>query len=150
MPEAPPEIFSAQGLEWDGCSLWSQFDRLANAEGTALAVVDAEGVHWTRSQLQSRALTLRSVLRKQGIGSGDRVMIEARKNVVTMAAVLAISSLGAIACPYGDKLSDADLAALELRLGHRLRFCWKRPEAPAGKIDGLYLAHPPEGAAAPG
>jgi len=148
LPEALAETFSAQGLEWDGRSLWSQFDSLANEEGAALAAIDAEGVHWNRSQLHARALRLRSALREQGIGSGDRVMIEARKNVVTMAAVLAISSLDAIACPYGDKLSDADLAALEARLGHRLRLCWKRPETPAGEIDGLYLALPPEGAAA--
>ena len=95
----------------------------------------------------ARALALRSALEAQGIGPGNRVMIEARKNIVTMAAVLAISALGAIACPYGDKLSDADLAALEGRLGHRLRLCWKRPEAPVGEIDGLYLVPPPEGVA---
>lgn len=150
MPEALAETFSAGGLEWDGRSLWSQFDALADRDGAALAVVDAAGTHWTRGQLRSRALKLRSALQTQGIGPGDRVMIEARKTVVTMAAVLAISSLDAIACPYGDKLSDADIAALEARLGHRLRLCWKRPEVPAAEIDGLYFALPPEGAALSG
>lgn len=147
MPEAVAETFSADGVKWNDRSLWSQFDLLADQDGAALAAVDAEGTHWTRSQLRTRALTLRRMLLDQGVGPGDRVMIEARKNIVTMAAVLAISSLGAIACPYGDKLSDADRAILEARLGHRLRLCWKRPEKPEGEIEGLYLALPPEGAA---
>jgi len=147
LPDAPAETFWADGLEWSDRSLWSQFDCLADEAGDALAAVDAEGVHWSRDQLRSRALALRSTLRDQGIAPGDRVMIEARKNVVTMAAVLAISSLGALACPYGDKLSEADLAALEARLGHRLRLCWKRHENAIGEVDGLHLAAPPEGAA---
>lgn len=147
MPEAIAETLSAGGLEWNGRSLWEQFETLAEEAGDALAAVDAEGVHWSRSQLRSRAIALRSALREQGIAPGDRVMIEARRNAATMAAVLAISSLDAIACPYGDKLSDADLAALEARLGHRLRLSWKRPEKWAGQLDGLYLAPPPEGAA---
>ena len=147
MPDTFAEGFSADGLEWDASSLWSQFDALADRDSAALAAVDASRARWTRSQLHARALALRSALEAQGIGPGNRVMIEARKNIVSMAAVLAISALGAIACPYGDKLSDADLAALEARLGHRLRLCWKRPEAPVGEIDGLYLVPPPEGAA---
>lgn len=145
MPEAPATTFSADGLEWNDMSLWSQFEALADRAGGALAAVDGQGVHWTRSQLHSHALVLRSALLDRGIGAGDRVMIEACKNAATMAAVLAISSLGAIACPYGDKLSDADLAALEERLGHRLRLSWKRPERPAMEIEGLFLALPPEG-----
>jgi acyl-CoA synthetase len=146
LPDAAPETFSADGLEWDSRSLWSQFDALADRDGAALAVVDPEGTHWTRDQLRARALALRGALQEQGTVPGDRVMIEARKNVVTMAAVLAISSLGAIACPYGNKLGEADLAALEARLGHRLRLAWKRPDKSIGEIDGLFLAPPPEGA----
>lgn len=146
MPEPAAETFSAGGLEWDDRSLWSQFDALARQDGSATAAVDAQGTHWTRDQLRSRALALRSVLEGQGIGPGDRVMIEARKDVVTMAAVLAISSLRAIACPYGDKLGQADLAALEERLVHRLRLCRKQPEQSVGDSDGLFLMPPPEGA----
>lgn len=150
LPEASPQTitagrFVADGLEWDGRSLWSQFDALTDWDSAALAVVDAEGTHWTRAQLHALALALRGVLAEHGIGQGDRVMIEARKTAVTLAGVLAISALGAIACPYGDKLSDADLGALEARLGHRLRLCWKRPARSLAVFDGLYLVAPPEG-----
>lgn len=145
MPDLPVNIFSADGLSWDDRSLWVQFELLADQNGSALAAVDAEGVQWTRSQLRFRAIALRSALIDQGIGPGDRVMIEARKHAVTMAAVLAISSVGAIACPYGDKLSQADLAALEARLRHRLRLCWQRPESAVGEVEGLSFVLPPEG-----
>jgi len=98
LPDTFAEGFSADGLEWDASSLWSQFDALADRDSAALAAVDASRARWTRSQLHARALALRSALEAQGIGPGNRVMIEARKNIVTMAAVLAISALGAIAC----------------------------------------------------
>lgn len=149
MPDVPVETFLADGLEWDGRSLWSQFDSLAKEDGgAALAAVDPAGVQWSRGQLHARALGLQDALRAHGVKPGDRVMIEARRNAITMAGVLAISSLDAIACPYGDKLSDADLAALEARLGHRLRLCWKRPENPVDMVEGLHIAMPPEGTTA--
>lgn len=146
LPEAIEMNFSADGLVWNGQPLWAQFERLADQDGSALAAVDAEGRCWTRSQLRDRAAALGRALQDHGIGPGDRVMVEARKTAGTMAAVLAISSLGAIVCPYGEKLSDAERALLETRLGHRLRLCWSRPDSAAGEVDGLFLALPPEGA----
>jgi len=148
LPDDRIETFSADGLQWDDRSLWSQFAALADFDGEALAVVDGEGVHWTRGELKSRALRFRQALQSHGLGAGDRVMIEARRHIVTLAAMLAISSLGAIACPYGGNLGDADRAVLEERLGHRLRLGWSRAGEPMGELDGLFFFPPPEGAAA--
>ncbi len=147
MPEHVAPLFSADDLTWDSRSLWSQFDELADQDGTAIAIIDGEDVAWTRYELRSRALRFREALRNHGVGASDRVMIEARKHVVTAATVLAISSLDAIACPYGDKLGPAELAALETRLGHKLRLCWKLPDDPIQEIEGLYFVLPPKGAA---
>lgn len=147
MPEHAAPLPSADDLTWDARSLWSQFDELADQDGAAVAIIDGDGIQWTRGELRSRALHFREALRNHGVGASDRVMIEARKHVVTAAAVLAISSLDAIACPYGDKLGPAELAALEARLGHKVRLCWKRPDAPTQEIEGLYIVLPPRDAA---
>lgn len=147
MPEDAATLFSADDLTWDARSLWSQFEELAEQDGAAVAIIDGEGVQWTRDELRSRALRFRGVLQDHGVGTSDRVMIEARKHVVTVAAVLAISSLDAIACPYGDKLGTADLAALEARLGHKLRLCWKKSDSPMKEMEGLSVVLPSKDAA---
>ena len=140
------KTFAADGLTWDGRSLWDQFAELAAHDAAALAVVDAQERPWTRGELLARALELRDALAGRTIGAGDRVMIEARKTAETIAGVLAISSLNAIACPYGDKLSKSDIGALEARLGHRLRLAYNPSGAQAGAADELCFVAPPEGA----
>ena len=147
MPEMVVETFAAEGLEWGNSSLWSQFCELADLDGAALAVVDAEGRHWARAELVTLAMRYRMALQQHQVGPGDRVMIEACKKVETLAAMLAISSLGAICCPYGSTLSDTDRSVLETRLGHVLRLSWKKSESSVGEVDRIYISLPPRGLA---
>ncbi len=116
-----PEQFAAGDLKWSDLRLWPQFEALHHANADALAVIDGRGREWNRSDLYQRALVMTERLAGQGVDANARVMIEGRKEVATIAVMLAVSRLGAIICPYSGALSAADIAVLEARLGHVLR-----------------------------
>lgn len=116
-----PEQFADGDLEWSDARLWPQFEALYRENGEALALIDAHGREWTRSDLYQRTLPMAERLAEQGVNANARVMIEGRKEVATVTVMLAVSRLGAIICPYSGALSAADLSVLEARLGHVLR-----------------------------
>lgn len=116
-----PEHFVEGDLTWSDARLWPQFEALYHADSAALALIDAQGVEWTRADLYHQALPMAEMLARYGVDANARVMIEGRKDVATVVVMLAASQLGAIICPYSGALSAADLAVLEARLGHVLR-----------------------------
>jgi len=121
LPENACRHFSADGLDWTDRRLWDQFAELCARDGDALAVIDAAGREWRREELRALVQPLAAHLATLGVGPNMRVLVEARKEIAIVAAVLAISSLGAIICPYGTGLSATDRGELEKRLGHALR-----------------------------
>jgi len=110
--------FSAGGLRWSDDSLWTQFERLALADAGAVALIDCDDRRWTRADLRDRARDVAGQLAEASVGAGSRVLVAGHKRAGTLATALAVSSLGATFCPYSPKLTRADRAVLEARLGH--------------------------------
>lgn len=108
-------------LTWDNARLWPQFDALRAAAADAAALIDCDERVWTRAELGDRALAFAAQLAAASVGDGTRVLVAAHKTATTAAVALAVSRLGAIFCPYSPKLSAADVAVLEERLGHVAR-----------------------------
>lgn len=142
-----PELFAAGDLTWSDARLWTQFEALYQADAGALALIDARGREWTRADLHNRALAMAARLAEQGVDVNARVMVEGRKDVTTVAVMLAISALGGIICPYSGALSTADLAVLEERLGHVLRVSIGRAANDPAKDAEVAFHPPPEGSA---
>lgn len=140
-----PETFSAGSLTWTDARLWEQFEALWQQDAGALAVIDAEGREWCRADLHELALTMSERLSAQGVDRNARILIEGRKEVAVMAAMLAISRLGAIICPYSAALSEADRLALEGRLGHVLRLAVVAGSANARGLSEMACHAPPVG-----
>ncbi|HEY4083061.1 MAG TPA: class I adenylate-forming enzyme family protein [Burkholderiaceae bacterium] len=110
--------FVADDLEWTDASLWQQFEPLAEAEPDALALVAPDLSTSSRAELAAKARAIAGCLRDCGVGPGDRVMLEARKNADTAAAALAVSSLDAILCPFAPDLGRSEREVLLNRLNH--------------------------------
>ncbi len=136
-----PEMFAAGNLTWSDARLWSQFEGLYHEDADALALIDAGGGEWTRSDLFHLAIEMGERLVQHGVDLNARVMIEGRKEVATVAVMLAVSMLGAIICPYSGALSAADLTILEDRLGHVLRVSIGRSSGDRDKIAAVEF-HP--------
>ena len=116
-----PERSAIDELVWDDSRLWPQFNVLASADPDALALVDCAEQLWSRGALRRMANDTADRLRTLEIAAGDRILVAAHKTAATLAAALAVSSLGAVFCPFSPKLSAGDVAALEARLGHAAR-----------------------------
>ena len=112
------KTFIADDLEWTDAPLWTQFESWARADPAALALVAPGQGQLTRAQLAAMTLDAAVHLRRHGVGAGDRVLLLARKSADTAAAALAVSSLGAIVCPYAPDLGRAERAVLLQRLRH--------------------------------
>nr|WP_314445703.1 class I adenylate-forming enzyme family protein [uncultured Sphingomonas sp.] len=108
-------------VAWNDERLWPQFASLCAADGQALALIDCDERAWSRAELAAKADHFAYRLREAGIGAGSRVLAAAPKSASTLALALAVSRLDAVFCPYSPKLSAADLAVLEERLGHGAR-----------------------------
>jgi acyl-CoA synthetase len=121
LPEQNFQTFSAEDLTWTDRSLWDQFLALRVEDARAPAVIDAEERGWTRGEIHALAERIAARLKEMDVGPHDRVLIEGQKRIATIAAALAVSSLGAIICPYSPTLSAADRGVLESRLGHAAR-----------------------------
>lgn len=143
-----PELFHASGLDWSDASLWDQFDALYREDPEAVALFDAEGRAWLRRELHDLVSPLAASLAQNGVAKNARVLVEARKNVSVVAAVLAIASLGGIVCPYSPGLSESDRSALERSLGHVLRISSGAADA-VGEGNPGFQFDPPPGDAAP-
>lgn len=129
-------------VTWDDARLWPQFAALLAADPDALALVDCEERNWTRAELAALADGAAAWLADAGVVAGSRVLVAAPKTAVTLALALAVSRLGAVFCPYSAKLSAADLAVLEERLGHVVRV--------DQDSSGISLHAPPQPASAGG
>ena len=112
MPEQNYRIFSAEDLTWTDRSLWDQFLALCLEDPRAPAIIDAAERGWTRDEIRLQAERIAARLREKDIGPHDRVLIEGQKRISTIAVALAVSSLGAVICPYSPTLSPADRAVL--------------------------------------
>ncbi|MDE3117170.1 MAG: AMP-binding protein, partial [Pseudomonadota bacterium] len=121
MPEQNYQTFSAEDLTWTDRSLWGQFLALCDEEPHAPAIIDAAERGWTRGEIRLLAERIASRLKEKDIGPHDRVLIEGQRRISTVATALAVSSLGAVICPYSPTLSPADRGVLEARLGHAAR-----------------------------
>ncbi|HSW06703.1 class I adenylate-forming enzyme family protein [Aquabacterium sp.] len=110
--------FTAEDLQWTDASLWTQFEALAQAAPTALALVSPDGQTWSRAELSSMAMATAAHLRQHGLRPGDRVMLRACKTAPTLAAALAVSSLGGILCPFTPDLGRSEREVLQQRLNH--------------------------------
>ena len=116
-----PETFVAGPLSWTDARLWPQFEDLWRADAAALALIDAQGREWSRGDLYALALDTAARLAEHGVDANARVLVEGRKEVAVVAAMLAISLREAIICPYSGALTDTDRQALEERVGHVVR-----------------------------
>lgn len=118
MPDRSPTQHSADGLSWTDESLWTQFSRLADAAPEAVAVIGADGRHWSRAEMRTMALAVRDALRAGGLQAHERVMLQGRKTAPALAAALGISAADAIICPFTPDLGAAERSVLDQRLGH--------------------------------
>ena len=118
MPDRSPTRYSTDGLSWTDETLWEQFSRLADAAPTALAVVGADGHHWSRADMRTMALAVRDALLAGGVRPHDRIMLQGRKTAPVLAAAMGISAIGGIICPFTPDLGVAERGVLDERLGH--------------------------------
>ena len=125
-------------VTWDKTRLWPQFARLLASDPEALALIDCDERAWSRTELARMAEGFARQLQDAGVQPGSRVLVAAPKSATTLAVALAVSQLEAVFCPYSPKLSSADVAVLEERLGHGARV-----EAAGG---GIRILPPPSGA----
>ncbi|BAL24638.1 class I adenylate-forming enzyme family protein [Azoarcus sp. KH32C] len=139
MPEHTPNTFSADGLTWTDASLWQQFAALADADPQALAVVAADGRHWSRGEMRAMAEAAQNALLAAGVQPHDRVMLQGCKNTSVLAAALGISAVGAVICPYTPDLGAAERRVLDERLGHVAVFDDSVGE-PVPGLPGLHLS----------
>jgi acyl-CoA synthetase len=133
--------YSAEGLTWTDASLWQQFDAGCEASPGALALVEADGRCWSRSELHLTATAITQELQRNGLRAHDRIMLEGTKTAPTIAAALAISCVGAVVCPYTPDLGKAERQILEERLGHIALISLSEAEAqPIPGAHGLRLS----------
>lgn len=105
-------------FDWDAERLWPQFDRLADADSGALALVDCSDRQWCRGELRALAHTVVDALKAAGAGAHQRVLVTGHKTPVTIAAALAVSFLEGVCCPVSPKLGESERASLDTLLGH--------------------------------
>lgn len=141
-----PETFVAGQLTWTDDRLWPQFEELWRQDASALALIDAQGREWTRGALHTLALEMADRLASKGVDAHARVLVEGRKEVAVVAAMLAISQRQAIVCPYSGGLSEADRMGLEERVGHVLRLSVKPGSMDDRGISQIEFHAPPPGA----
>jgi fatty-acyl-CoA synthase len=77
------------------------------------AAVDlAGGRRWTYAELDAAIARAVGVLRRRGVGEGDRLVVLARNRVLLAVLHLACARLGAMFVPLNWRLSPAEIAAL--------------------------------------
>jgi len=139
LPEPGPNTHSIAGLTWSDAALWDQFLTLVDADPQALAIVAADGRHWTRGEMYAMAVAALGALLTAGVQPHDRVMLQGRKTPQTLACALGISAARAIICPYTPDLGAAERAVLDERLGHAAIVSDSEGE-PIPGVTGLRLA----------
>jgi len=110
--------YRADDLAWTDARLWPQFDRLAQEDPAATAVIDCDDRIVTRAALRNTAIALADRLRAAGVAPGSRVLVAGHKRPGTLAIALAVSACEAALCPYSPKLSPVDRAGITTALGH--------------------------------
>jgi acyl-CoA synthetase len=78
LPEPGPNTHSIAGLTWSDAALWDQFLTLVDADPQALAIVAADGRHWTRGEMYAMAVAALGALLTAGVQPHDRVMLQGR------------------------------------------------------------------------
>jgi acyl-CoA synthetase len=139
LPEHSPATFSAEGLTWTDASLWDQFAALSAAAPDALAIVGADGRHWSRAEVRHLAEATTRALRAGGIRPHERIMLQGRKTPATLAAALGISAARAIICPCTPDLGAAERKVLDERLDH-VAVIGDAEGEPIPDVPGLRLA----------
>lgn len=119
--DSPLADFHAGELVWNDQRLWPQFAYWAKQDPSRLAIADCSDRLWSRGEIYERAELYADELKRAGVGKGDRVLVAAHKSAAILAVALAVSSLEAVFCPHSPKLGQAEMSALEARLGHRVR-----------------------------
>ena len=99
------------------------------------AAVRLRGLVWTFGQLRERSIAYAQGMAREGIGRGDRVMILAPHSAETVAALFAVSRLGAIHVTLSDRIPSARLAQITADCTPRLVIT--RSEPRAGDVAGV-------------
>ncbi|MEO3783709.1 class I adenylate-forming enzyme family protein [Actinocorallia sp. B10E7] len=104
------------------------------------------GVSWSYGELGRRSLAIAERLRALGVGRGDRVLIDAPHAPETVAAVFAVSRLGALYAVVSDRLPEARFERvvadctpkllLTARDGPRAGLPWERLEKLPAEAEG--------------
>lgn len=118
MPDPISHSYTAGELSWTDASLWDQFSELADASPHSLAIVAPDGQLWTREEMRKMALCVTEALTRAGVQPHERVMLQGKKSVQTLAAALGISAARAIVCPYTADMGAAERAVLDERLNY--------------------------------
>lgn len=89
---------ASNAMSIETSTLWTRFEMSAKADGNAIAVIDAEGRQWTRSELMDRCDELAARLTDTSITPRTRVLVRPDRTIMTVIAALALSRLDAILC----------------------------------------------------
>ncbi|MET3665728.1 AMP-binding protein [Caulobacter sp. 1776] len=85
----------------------------ARLQPRGLAAVElADGRRWTYAELDADIARAASVLRRHGVGEGDRLAVLAKNRVLLAVLHLACARVGAMFVPLNWRLSPAEIAAL--------------------------------------
>ncbi|MCY1271277.1 Medium-chain fatty-acid--CoA ligase [compost metagenome] len=96
---------------WRREGLWTSIAKVAEIQPDKTAVIDGER-ELSFAQLVSQAASLAGGMRRQGVGHGDTVLIQARNSVDALLAMLACARLGAIMAPIPPIFSAVQVAAI--------------------------------------
>jgi acetyl-CoA synthetase len=91
-----------------------------HADDRALWIVDPAGEQsWTFAQLAARSGQVANWLREQGVGRGDRVLVQLGNQVELWETLLALMKLGAVAVPTSPMLEPDEVAGRVARAAVR-------------------------------
>ncbi|MFJ8495613.1 amino acid adenylation domain-containing protein [Streptomyces sp. NPDC094038] len=98
--------------------LWDRFAATAERCPDAVAVTDpAGGCTLTYRQLERAAARYSAVLRRAGVGAGDRVIVQVERSAAEVVAVLAVLRSGACFVPLPQEMADTWRAEVLLASG---------------------------------
>ena len=86
------------------------FWRLASTDPDACAVIAADGSRTSRGALLAQANAVARLLRAEGLERGDRVVVVAANETVSLSVVLACQQIGAYYVPVNTALTTAETA----------------------------------------
>jgi amino acid adenylation domain-containing protein len=146
--DSPPGVVDEPKAPFQ--SLVGLFERQVDVAPDAPALQDDHEL-LTYAQLNQRVNELAHGLLGQGIQPADRVLVQARREVETVVAMLALLKVRAVYVPVAPDLPEARLRAIEMGIQPRLRLpsppgsllCRSaaNPSLVAGAEDPVYILH---------